>query len=295
MRVRFAFDWLRPRWAGAALAAGAFAAACGKIGYDPELAGGHGSDASLDAGRPDAGALDGAPDERAEPPADVAIENPTGDGPFLDALADSDAGSTAIDASDASFADAGGSVCPKSFQLIDPRNTPLRGGFGGSEASELCPAGQAIVGLVGKTSNNGYLNLVQAVCGRLTAIDTLTTCEVATVAGAMLTMHGDPLAPGRRWTMTCPAGQVAAGIRGRAGSATDQLALECAPLSISKSGGSFRVSVGSRTALPAQGGPGGAPFDDPCGVDRVANGVWVRSGAGIDAFAIFCASVSAMP
>src|SRR6185369_12576276 len=105
MRARFAFDGFRRRAAGAALAIGAFAAACGKIGYDPELVGGQGEtpDASIDASHPDVepGARDGAPDERARPPSDVAIEDAIDEGASrdADAIADADADATASDAS----------------------------------------------------------------------------------------------------------------------------------------------------------------------------------------------------
>jgi hypothetical protein len=273
------------------LAAGVLATACGRIGYDLELDGVYHLVPDASAERDDAPPA--ISDARAE---DRSQERDSA-GDAFDADSASDAAvetSTTNDASDASPGEAGIN-CPRAFDLTNPTTTPLRGGTTGNPGAESCPAGQAILGFRGLTGTNDVVTQLQTLCGRLAPVEGFAICQVVPVIGETLAVHGDPLATGKPWTMTCPGGQFVAGVRGRAGGAFDQIAIECATVTVSRSGGSYQVSVGAPAAQPAQGGSGGLPFDDPCPAGKIANGTAFRAGAFIDAFSIDCATVTPVP
>jgi hypothetical protein len=89
----------------------------------------------------------------------------------------------------------------------------------------------------------------------------------------------------RSFTALCPPDEAVVAFEGRNGQFLDQLVIKCARLSITAQA---TVSIGPWTALPAQGGTGGAPFRDACGTGQIARGHSISFATAIDGFGLIC-------
>jgi hypothetical protein len=158
---------------------------------------------------------------------------------------------------------------------------------GGVPFLDLCPDGEAVVGLQGSNTYDVpslVVGSIQATCASM-AVDP-SSGQITTAPGAVLAIQGT--GPADAWTQTCPAGQVVVGFVGRSGSALDQAALECTSLAVDLDAGSF--SMGPLVVLTAAGGDGGLPFESPCPAGQLAHGLVGRSGSWIDELGLACAS-----
>ncbi|UXI66433.1 S8 family serine peptidase [Tahibacter amnicola] len=196
------------------------------------------------------------------------------------------------------------------------------GGSGGSPFQLRCPQGQLLVGVRGRAGL--FIDQLQAVCAFADGSDSSTAsvggtggeafarrCQDGRVVVGMRGRSGafvDQLqlecAPSadpedRRTTDTaggefgavfgpvrCPEGRLAAGFKGRAGAYIDQLQLLCTTKPAD-------ATVDTPWTSRAVGGNGGVATTTKCGRGEVMAGVFVRSGAVIDAIAPRCVKTTA--
>jgi hypothetical protein len=175
--------------------------------------------------------------------------------------------------------------------LIDPSNSQVTPGLGGSEFTDACQPGQVLVSFTG-TWGGPYMGLesLQANCATI-GISGSAPYQVTLAPNAgMLGPYGE-VSP-QTLDGPCPDGQVVVGFEGRSGDWVDQLTFYCAPLTISDAGGSFKIEVGTSTPITTPIGPEtGSPFSSiACDAGKIAVGIVGRSGAAIDAIGLTCAT-----
>jgi hypothetical protein len=158
---------------------------------------------------------------------------------------------------------------------------------GGSPHEDPCPTGQLIIGYQGYFDPSGFPGRLRARCGT-PAISgngpyavTIPPAGFTPLEGA----SGDTV-----WTRYCPPDQAVVGFSGRSNTYLDYLILDCAPLLITGSPGSYLVEIGTATQLMGVGDvTGGSPFSDTgCLPGEVATESHLRTGAVIDAFGLGC-------
>jgi hypothetical protein len=93
----------------------------------------------------------------------------------------------------------------------------------------------------------------------------------------------------------CPSNQVVVAFRGRAGYDLDQVAFDCAPLSLSRNRFGGQVTIGPVTSLPPQGGPTGPTFQDGCPAGEVVLGTNSQAGAIVYKLGLSCATPVVVP
>jgi hypothetical protein len=169
------------------------------------------------------------------------------------------------------------------------------GGQGGKPATDMCPAGQVLIGYVVYESASPAPSVVgklRGLCG-VVSVDS-ANCQVTISAGAMLPLHGafSDMPP---VTLSCPANQMVVGITGRAGANLDQIGFGCAPLLLSKVVATYQTSVGATTWLSTVGGPGGNAYQRVCPAGQVSTGADVHAGQVIDAFGLYCSAPVLVP
>ncbi len=156
---------------------------------------------------------------------------------------------------------------------------------------DTCPQGQVLIGFSGVLKLGSHA-AIKGLCGT-PALAVQGDAFVVTVApGATLSERGG--AGDTPWMRSCQANTVVSGFSGRAAAGLNQLTLSCAPLVISEAiDGSFSVSLGMASALPAIGGPGGLPFlQTDCPAGQVGAAQNLRANAAIAAFGLGCVAVS---
>lgn len=226
-----------------------------------------GDSGDTDARGGDASAADGATPDAAQGAADAP---------------DGDDGDAAPDAA----ADAASAPV---LELGPGADTAQRGQQNGTPFDDACPAGQALIGFTGSLqAANGAHGQIAARCGALSVVAASGGgFEIRLADGAALPTRGvDNASP---WTRSCPANQVIVGFGGRSGRLIDQLALRCAPLTLTPAGGGWTVGLGAATDLAAIGGSGGTAFaQTDCGAGQIAAVARIRAGDSIDAFGLGC-------
>jgi hypothetical protein len=179
---------------------------------------------------------------------------------------------------------------PRAVTVAGQVLTMQHGGTGGDAFSDLCPAGQVVVGF------QGYVNVppspavdrIQTVCGRLMVSGSAPA--TATIAsGATLPYRG--MFGNTTFSRICPADQVIIGFGGRSGALIDQLAFRCAALVV-PAGGTTAIA-GPIIPLAPIGEEGGSSFAaTDCPAGYVARGTTGRSGFWLDALALVCGTVT---
>jgi hypothetical protein len=189
--------------------------------------------------------------------------------------------------------DSSSSACPSGISLSGQTMLPLAGTATGAPWTDVCPPGQAIIGYLGSTSG-GVIEMLQTLCGQLSIAALAGSCEVQVSAGAMMPARGNAT-PKSPWTLQCPANQIAVGCSGQAAGRVNQLSLDCAPLVLSPSGGSYSLTVGNITQLAPMGGNNATPFHNSCPVGDVANGQLISAYNLIQGFQLFCTTPTVAP
>jgi len=195
---------------------------------------------------------------------------------------------------DGSAADAT-ATCPSGISFSGATGTPLRGGSGGSQYTDACPAGQVVVGfmlVVHSTPPPAILGEIQVICGTISISP--TNCEVAISSGDTLPLRGSRVDQ-PPVTEMCPPNQMVVAIQGGSGNYLDRAGAGCAPLMISRVGQGSRATVGAITWLSVVGGMGGVAFNDPCPADQVASGAFIQSAIWVDAMNIICSAPAIAP
>jgi hypothetical protein len=144
----------------------------------------------------------------------------------------------------------------------------------GDPFTDRCAEGQALVGFHGATGTYGTS---VAVVGQIVGHCSALRIGAAVAGGFAVTAEpGVLLAPrgadtATHWTSLCPDNQFVVGLAVRAGSALDQLALQCAPLTLAIHEGAWAAQIGAVTQSSAVGGTGGVgPMTTRCPESQVA-------------------------
>ena len=98
---------------------------------------------------------------------------------------------------------------------------------GGTETTDVCPAGQALIRFSGSLSVSttaGVHRQIKGICGAVT----VTGTAVAVGVGTTMATRGP--AGTSAWSRMCPANQVVVSFAGRSGALVDQLTFSCAPM-----------------------------------------------------------------
>lgn len=169
---------------------------------------------------------------------------------------------------------------------------PHFGGQGGSAFEQRCGPGEAVTGLSGSAGE--VIDGLATACGRLVVRDRKIEAEGGRRAGAMAGGIGGyygqtPPAP---YSMACGPGEIAVGVRGRAGSFLDQVSLECAAHSIEGSKGTYRLVRGPIRRTSNAGAGGGTPYAYRCPDRSVVVGLVGRAGHWIDGYRVQCAELA---
>lgn len=184
--------------------------------------------------------------------------------------------------------------------LVAGSATVVHGGAGTDASPRSCPAGQVLTGFVGSTGTfAGSTTVVGGLLGQCSTLavgaqTTATGFALSTSAGAQLTALG--IVTNQSTTFACPSGQVIIGAEARGNSALDQIAFQCAPLSVEKQDAAWKVVAGAVTLLPPLGGTGGDFRSLDCTLGEVATTVLGRTdGANgiVAAAGLGCSSVTA--
>jgi hypothetical protein len=193
---------------------------------------------------------------------------------------------------DASTPDSSGG-CPSGITQSGQTVMPLRGLATTDLQTDVCPAGEAIIGYFGSTSNR-WVETLEVLCGKVTFFSTGFTCQVAILPATMMPIRGNST-PSASWFLRCPNNQVMAVSNAWSGGRLDALGIECAPLVLTPSGMGFQLSVGALTTVMPQGGPGGTQFRDPCPAGMIAVGNNTSYNGLISTYQLVCATPTLVP
>jgi len=196
---------------------------------------------------------------------------------------------------DASGAMADAAAGPSAVTLTaGPATNKL--GTGNDPVSHACSSGQALIGYTGANaaySPSPLVGMVSGTCGALGVDGTLApTYTITSGPGTMLPPHGTGI--DSAWDLPCPPNEFVVGVAVRVGGSLDNLALQCAPLSLVRSGAAWAGHVGTITVTKGQGGTGGAPDTATCAAGQVATGYESEIlNDTVAAIGLLCSSVAA--
>jgi hypothetical protein len=167
-------------------------------------------------------------------------------------------------------------------------------GSGSNPITDACPSGQALIGFTGALGpfSPPLVGVLSGTCGTL-GVDGTAAPEYAITAGpgTMLPVRGT--GDSTPWEMPCPSNQVVVGVSVRDGSSLDNFALQCAPISLVRSGSAWVGQVGTITVTQGQGGTGGSADAATCAVGQVATGYLTEvNGDSMAAIALKCSVVT---
>jgi len=154
--------------------------------------------------------------------------------------------------------------------------------------TDVCPSQQVVIGYAGliDTTQQNSVNDIQTICGQL-VLGNSGGYRITTATGATLPQRGG--FRGSPFSRMCAANQVVVGFSGRAGTELDQVAFDCAPLNITMSAGTFALSIGVISTLPAAGGNAGTAFAAiACSPGQVARGTNLSENMDLQSFGLVC-------
>jgi hypothetical protein len=101
-------------------------------------------------------------------------------------------------------------------------STPFHGGDGGGGFFSVCPGGQVLTGLAGRTGS--LTDQVQGLCAAIT--------QVVGLGGGTSTIGPWGGGGGSPYAGSCPSGMAITGLSGRSGTLLDQMHFHCAPVTL---------------------------------------------------------------
>ena len=179
--------------------------------------------------------------------------------------------------------------CPADLTYCCP--SPL-GPFGGGAGtfSDPCPAGSALMGIVGRSS--GRLDRIQPVCAELFMTVDLRVGEnaypVIREAPVLGAVHGGT--GGTAFDDRCPDGDVVIGVRGgtdELGGTLTGIGLSCGTVRVMRAGLSWQRTITPTVELPLRGAGGVSSFDIDCegGVITAVSG---QAGTAVTGLGFTC-------
>jgi hypothetical protein len=155
----------------------------------------------------------------------------------------------------------------------------------GTAFEDACPAGQALIGFSGSTSDA----TAKAVHTQISA-----RCGIVQVSNSIVTVSSGESMPSRGtsgavpWSRECPTDQVIIGVTGNAGIALDRLGFSCAKLNISGSNAGAALTVGAARNIDPVGGTNEAAFNATCPKGEIATVARSRTNPSLSAFGFSC-------
>ncbi len=163
----------------------------------------------------------------------------------------------------------------------------------GNAYSQTCEKDEVVIGYKGTVDSGDpgthQLRSFEASCASISLIG-VTAPSVVISPTRTLPVVG--ITPGDvDQVAMCPANEVIVGFGGRSGSDIDQIAIICAPLTVSGTYPSLVPSIGALDPQPPIGNPGGMTFTDiDCPTGEVAVGDEGRAAYTINSFGLLCAA-----
>ncbi len=161
---------------------------------------------------------------------------------------------------------------PRAISLTAGLAPPILGTFG-DPFTDRCATGQALVGFHGVTTMRSTISVVGQVIGHCGALKIGTPradgYAINSTTGVLLPARGAD-STGVHWTVLCPTNQFVVGLAARAGNLLDQLALQCAPMTLVATDTGWAGRTGAVMVGDAVGGTGGVPLTALCPDGQVA-------------------------
>jgi hypothetical protein len=189
--------------------------------------------------------------------------------------------------------------CAPSFAALTA--TVEHGSDGGSAFQDVCPDGEALVGLQGGV-NGPVLAGISGICGVVRVSETYPYAITVTPGDAMPGVWGVMSSEGPE-AQVCPPNSVVVGFDGSTliYDPNDprpillRVSLVCAPLLVGGTPDAPSLSLGESTSTPSVGGADdqGDAFEPiHCPANQVARAMQGRAGLLVDAFGLGCAEAS---
>jgi hypothetical protein len=180
-----------------------------------------------------------------------------------------------------------------SLALGTAREIGLQGnvGFGPSEFTDDCPAGQVPIGFhVEINQFGGWVDGLSIVCGTI-VVDPVTLA-VTIGSGTTLGLRGSTT--GIEAEPRCPANTMLVAFSGNAGAFVDRVDMQCAGLTATGTLQNLSVTVDTPVAGDGFGGTGGNPFGTTsCAAGEVARGLTLQTdNTSVTALGLRCSVVA---
>jgi len=206
-------------------------------------------------------------------------------------------GTTQDQPSDAGIGSSDAPIAPPVAVTLTDGSDAKKVGSGDTPMTDVCSSSRALIAFSGGLSD---LDTDFVVVGSLRG-------ACATVGVGAATAEGYVAAPGSTselpqrgnvndapWSLVCPASQFVVGVAVRTGDGMDQFQLQCAPLSLIRSGDTWVGQTGTVTlGADTVGGDGGSPDSALCPAGQVATGyeteLW--EGQEVASIALKCSVV----
>lgn len=196
-------------------------------------------------------------------------------------------------------------VAPGGCGRITATNTtsPTTGDMGGSAFTDHCPPGEVVIGFETEFSPGYYNNLFGqfvTLCGAVRVEDTMTQGPAVRIKPSSRVPYvigrGPFNAPTAKEYSMCPPDQVVIGVEGQGMYPTRpvKMALRCASMTVAAAPkGCIDFVRGPVTIMPLIGKTSGTPFGPlDCPVGTVAWGSNLRAGEILNAYGLYCKSMS---
>jgi hypothetical protein len=180
-----------------------------------------------------------------------------------------------------------GVVPANTFPTVQQPSTPTTpsGGPGGAMATDDCPVGQVLVG-VNVSTDGTTVRSMQPFCST-PALGGTAPSRISFAGNTNLPTRGPVTGPVQ--ARRCPEGYALTGISGRAGTAINQLVLQCSRVNVTGMGPyTIQVLAASSQTTPYGNLTMGAPFTNACPAGQVVHGFVTRSMTNIDAIGLRC-------
>jgi hypothetical protein len=154
--------------------------------------------------------------------------------------------------------------------------------------TDNCPAEEVVIGYSGAVDTRAPASIgrIQTRCGSL-SITKGASCQVTITPTAPLPTRGTTGTVA--FEQLCPANQVVVEFHGQSSLVLDRVGFTCAPLTITRAGASYNLSLGATTTTTEAGGTGGSDFTEPCPTGQIARGTNTVTYTGfVNAFGIIC-------
>jgi len=191
-------------------------------------------------------------------------------------------------------------AAPTTVTFSSGTDTGALGGSGNGDLfSDGCPSGQALVGFTGASGAfNASITVVGQVIGNCApvGVGSVTSGAYPLTTGAVTLLTARGAVTTTAYSLLCPANKFVVGLSLRAGSALDQLNIQCAEVKLAANNNAWVSTVGPMTLVTKAGGDGGGgPIAANCPAGQIATVAHTRviaSSTLVGGIAIGCRTVA---